>query len=445
MKSLKRVFNLMVVLLVANCYLLYTVCSADKVWIIVFIILTLVCFARLNIFASVRKYPDKRIRTMSGGAELLALFIITTFINTLGVVSVGAVVPGLLMLYPFYIHCLVVIIVESTLFWNGIIRVYCTSVQLGVKIRVIGILVGWIPIANLIALFKILKTVYSECDFETKKAQLNKERRHLEVCKTKYPLLFVHGVFFRDIKYFNYWGRIPGELEANGAKIFYGKQQSASSVEDSAEELVERIKDVVNKTGCEKVNIIAHSKGGLDARYAISCLGADEYVASLTTINTPHRGCIFAEYLLNKAPEKFKNTLANNYNQALKKLGDQSPDFLAAVTDLTASRCAEINSVAKDKEGVLYQSVASKSNNARSGKFPLNISYPLVRHFDGANDGLVSVESAKWGTNFTLLAVKGKRGITHADVIDLNRENINGFDVREFYVQLAGSLKTKDF
>ena len=65
----------------------------------------------------------------------------------------------------------------------------------------------------------------------------------------------------------------------------------------------------MQKTGCGKVNIIAHSKGGLDSRYAISKLGSDKYVASLTTINTPHHGCLFAEYLLNTAPEKFVKSI----------------------------------------------------------------------------------------------------------------------------------------
>jgi triacylglycerol lipase len=37
------------------------------------------------------------------------------------------------------------------------------------------------------------------------------------------------------------------------------------------------------------------------------------------------------------------------------------------------------------------------------------------------------------------------RGISHADMIDLNRENISGFDVREFYVQLVADLKRRGF
>ena len=65
--------------------------------------------------------------------------------------------------------------------------------------------------------------------------------------------------------------------------------------------------------------------------------------------------------------------------------------------------------------------------------------------FDGENDGLVSVNSMKWGNRFIFLEPKGKRGITHGDVIDLNRKNIKGFDVREFYVDLVNDLKVRGF
>ena len=60
----------------------------------------------------------------------------------------------------------------------------------------------------------------------------HKQREDDQVCATRYPILMVHGVFFRDFKYFNYWGRIPEELEANGATIFYGNQPSADAVAD---------------------------------------------------------------------------------------------------------------------------------------------------------------------------------------------------------------------
>ena len=325
------------------------------------------------------------------------------------------------------------------------ISLYCTSVQLGIRERVIGALCGMIPIVNLIVLHRILKITAAEVEFETEKANLNAARKDSEICKTKYPILMVHGVFFRDFKVPNYWGRIPNELTQNGATVLYGNHQSALSVADSAAELTARIKEITRKTGCEKVNIIAHSKGGLDCRYAISCLDAAPYVASLTTINTPHRGCKFADYLLEKAPEALRQKVENTYNSAFKKIGDESPDFMAAVTDLSSRRCAELDTVMSDPIGVYCSSIGSVLGHATNGKFPLNLTYHLVHLFDGANDGLVGVESFAWGDAYTLLKASSARGISHGDMIDLNRENIPGFDVREFYVKLVENLKNQGF
>lgn len=153
---------------------------------------------------------------------------------------------------------------------------------------------------NIWYLTKTIRITSDEVEFETEKWELDAGREESEVCKTKYPILMVHGVFFRDFHYINYWGRIPRELTRNGATVYYGQQQSAAAVEDSGRELDARIRQIAEETGCEKVNIIAHSKGGLDSRAAIAHCGMAPYVATLTTVNTPHRGCIFAEYLLSK-------------------------------------------------------------------------------------------------------------------------------------------------
>ena len=62
-----------------------------------------------------------------------------------------------------------VIVVEAIVFWNGIIRVYATSAQIGLKWRVIGILCGWLPVLNLLALWKIIGIAYEEAGFESHK------------------------------------------------------------------------------------------------------------------------------------------------------------------------------------------------------------------------------------------------------------------------------------
>jgi triacylglycerol lipase len=236
---------------------------------------------------------------------------------------------------------------------------------------------------------------------------------------------------------------VPNTLKLHGATIYYGEHQSALCVEDSARELSYRIKLIVEQYGCEKVNIIAHSKGGLDCRYAISEFGLAPYVASLTTINTPHRGCLFAERLLYSIPQKIKDKVAAAYNTTLSVLGDESPDFLAAVGDLTAEACQALNEKLSFPSTIYAQSVGSVLEHPQKGQFPLNLSYRYVKNFDGENDGLVGEASFSWGEKYTLLRTTGKRGISHGDMIDLNRENIKGFDVRAFYTSLVSELRER--
>ena len=339
-----------------------------------------------------------------------------------------------------------VFLIESALFWVGIILVYTSSLQLGFKKRVIGAICGWIPFINLFMLVGIIRTCREEVSLERSLALRDKERAGKQICKTKYPLLLVHGVFFRDFDHFNYWGRIPAELEKNGATIYYGEHNSAAAVNDSALELEKRIKEIVQQTGCGKVNIIAHSKGGLDSRTAIATTSARQYVASLTTINTPHRGCEFADYLLGEIPQKQQEMIAKQYNTVAAKLGDKNPDFLAAVYDLTSEKCRERNEIIHDDPDIYYQSVGSVMNEASSGQFPLNFTYRLVKYFDGENDGLVGIDSFNWGSSLQMVRLEKKgRGISHGDMIDLNRENLKGLDIREFYVQLVSDLRERGF
>ena len=146
-----------------------------------------------------------------------------------------------------------------------------------------------------------------------------------------------------------------------------------------------------------------------------------------------------------KIPQKQQQLVAGTYNAALKRFGDYNPDFLAAVYDLTHSACDKLNQYVFDSDKVFYQSVGSKLNVASSGRFPLNMSYHLVNYFDGNNDGLVGEKSFPWGQRYKFITVNGNRGVSHGDMIDLNRENIAEFDVREFYVGLVSELKNMGY
>lgn len=241
-----------------------------------------------------QKTAIRRNKTLAGGVTRLKLFLITTVAGSAFLILSllyhlfvkSNTTIGFAWSAAYLIELLLFILLESILFWSGIIRVYTTSVQLGIKWRIIGIACGFIPFVHIWALCRIIAITSREAAFETEKLQLDQVRAQSQICHTRYPILLVHGVFFRDFRFFNYWGRIPCALKQNGAVIYYGSQQSAASVASCGQELAERIRAIVQETGCEKVNIIAHSKGGLDSRYAISACGMAPYVASLTTINT---------------------------------------------------------------------------------------------------------------------------------------------------------------
>jgi len=388
-----------------------------------------------------KKLKARQLNICRNGCEQLKIFVLIGILWIVSDIFVYLVLKQEFSWTRYLTHTLVILLLEAVLFLSGILRVYIFSKQLGLVMRVIGVCTWYIPIVNLIVLYKIIKTVKIEVEYENNKLILNESRKDEMVCKTKYPLFLVHGVFFRDYKYYQYWGRIPKELTQNGAVIYYGNHQSARSVKDSAKELYERIKEIVKETGCEKVNIIAHSKGGLDSKYLLTYPDIEKYVASITTVNTPHHGCIFTDYIFSKMSKKMLEGIARKYNSVLLKMGDKNPDFIAATRDLTTDACKELNKEIQLNPNIFCQSIGSKLNKVITGAFPLNYTGLFVKQFDGNNDGLVGETSFPWGNKYTFLDSKDKRGISHGDVIDLTRENLTNFDVREFYVGVVKELK----
>ncbi len=384
------------------------------------------------------KTESPRLRRIDKGADLIWLGGFTALFGLVVLIwwmirtdaGIGAKIGASLML----------LLSSALLVFAGVVRVAAGSKQVRLRDYILLFCLWWCPVVNLFIFRSLYKTARREYVFEADKLELENARAESEICRTKYPVLMVHGIFFRDWQLLNYWGRVPATLIRNGAQIYYGDQQSAQSIADSAQELKKTILNVIEETGAEKVNIIAHSKGGLDSRYAISCLGMDKYVATLTTINTPHHGCDMVDYLLDKLPDSVASFIAARYNRVFRSLGDTAPDFMAGVRDLSAKKAVSYDELMKDSPDVSYRSVMSTMSRAGSAGPPLNIGYMLIKKLNGANDGLVWEKSAVHGEHRDITSPK-KRGISHGDMIDLFRENIEGFDVREFYAGIVSDLK----
>jgi triacylglycerol lipase len=444
MVLLKRILSAIIILLLFNAVIIMDALKLGSTINAITVVLLVAYFVKYNITPMKQKASTKKLTIMISGYELIANACVIFVLQALVYLYIFTIhKTASTTLISLAINGLVSFIAILILLWNGLLRIIATSSQVGTVLKISLFFTWWIPILNVILFWKCCHIVYREYIFEISKIELNNQRRESEICKTKYPILLVHGIFWRDWQLFNYWGRIPRGLIKNGATIYYGNQHSATSMEICANELKEQILEIIKREKCEKVNVIGHSKGGLDARYAISCLGIDKNVASLTTVGTPHKGCKFVDHLLGKFPDKFVLALAKKYNSAYLRLGDKTPDFYSGIYDLTTSKCAEFNDKVPNKEDVVYQSVASKMSSMFSAGFPLNIGYAMIIRNEGENDGFVTVESSKHGDYLGCYSTKRKRGVSHGDMIDLMRENIHEFDVCEFYVDIVKGLKSK--
>ena len=267
---------------------------------------------------------------------------------------------------------------------------------------------------------------------------------------TKYPILMIHGVGFRDLKWPLYWGRIPAALSDLGAVLFYGQQDCWARTQDNARSIRARILQIIDETGCEKVNIIAHSKGGLEARMAASSLGTGSKIASITTIGTPHHGSKTIDRLL-RAPDSLFNIASFAVNNWIGLIGDTKPDFYNVCRDFSTEYADKFNTENPDVPDVYYQSFAGVMCSPLSD-INLSTANAIIKLIEGDNDGLVSVESARWGERFTLLTGNTNRGISHYDEIDFRRSPLssrtseNGVsDICDVYRNIVKDLSERGF
>ena len=255
----------------------------------------------------------------------------------------------------------------------------------------------------------------------------------------------MHGSGFRDktLGFINYWGRVPKLFKKHGIDVYYGGTDAWGSVEKNAETIKAKIDAILKESKAEKVNIIAHSRGGLEARHLISRMNMDHAVASLTTVSTPHYGVKIMNIAV-KLPVRFYKFCSFFVNVWFRILGDKKPDFFTSSRQLSEKYCVEFNGNNPDREGVYYRSYASMMKYFFSDLIFI-ILHPLVTFADGDNDGLCPVESAKWGDFKGVITTGGVFGISHCGIIDLYRVNYKGINIPDFYLSIAKDLSGMGF
>ena len=252
---------------------------------------------------------------------------------------------------------------------------------------------------------------------------------------TKYPIILVHGLMIKQSKILKAFGKIEKVLDEAGYDVYVSDHDAYGSIENNAEQLKSYILNVLEKTGAEKVNIISHSKGGLDSKYMIENLGMEDKVASLTTLCTPHKGSVVASVIW-KLPMWIKKVIAFFINSFYKLfLGDKHPDAIKACDQLRKNDNYEKTVGFSDK--VCCQSFSAHMEKPKDC-FILAIPNKLYKKYDKIdNDGLVCHESAKFGNyRGECLDIP----VSHAQIIDLFASKDQKQQVYEFYKKLCCEL-----
>ncbi|HEY4180946.1 MAG TPA: triacylglycerol lipase [Kofleriaceae bacterium] len=279
---------------------------------------------------------------------------------------------------------------------------------------------------------------------------------------TRYPIVLVHG--FMGTASSPLWSfyKVADALRADGNIVIEADLPAFDAPANRAAILATQIDATIAHYG--KVNIIAHSQGGLDSRYLISSLGYGDRVASLTTISSPHRGTAIADKALGLLPGGLDATV----NGTLRTLGLDvaNVNVRAALTAMAEKNAPAFNAANPDRPGVYYQSwagVTSKNGVASSvnldvceGKLLIHpdtmdklgtllpsLVWTIVGHGVGdANDGVATVASAKHGV------FRGCFPADHMDevgqVMD-TYDTATGWDHLRFYRNMAFDLAAKGY
>lgn len=239
--------------------------------------------------------------------------------------------------------------------------------------------------------------------------------------RPRFPVVLAHGVLGFDelavgTTRHAYFKGVREALEKDGCRVIVPRLPAVGSIAERAAALARAVDGVE----APRVNVLAHSMGGLDARLAIARLGLDRRVAALVTVGTPHRG----------------SPLADLSNDLVRRLGLSRALELAgvrldAIRDLGTEEMARFNAGVPDSRAVAYASVVGVVRRKRRASPLLVPSHLWLKGAWGDNDGLVPASSQRWGN------VLAEVEADHWAQAGWSSR----FDAAEFYVRLLRELR----
>ena len=146
--------------------------------------------------------------------------------------------------------------------------------------------------------------------------QNQSERQQQQTEEKPLPVLLVHG-YAEDAAVWKKWEDM---LRKDGIQFFTvtfkDSDDKCGSAKQHAIELEKMVQDIKEQSGAQKINIVGHSKGGLDARVFLDNTDTKD-VANLIMIGTPNAGSPVAETNYACAPAVYDLRLGANATKAV--------------------------------------------------------------------------------------------------------------------------------
>jgi triacylglycerol lipase len=245
-----------------------------------------------------------------------------------------------------------------------------------------------------------------------------------------YPIVLCHGFFgfekFAGVDFVTYFYGVKDHLAQQDGEVlvFTPAVDPFNSSVIRGAQLTAKVQEILKQTGYPKVNLVAHSQGGLDAR--VVAHDHPEMVASVTTIATPHFGTPVADVVLKLVADPNAQLVIDGLVQAvgsaLYDTTGKTTSLAKSLQQMSSDGIATFNASYPNVQGIPYFSLTGRSSGSNgkpecqvpdapgfiakydSVNDPINaLLSPTGSLLSGdgptpaPNDGLVRAKDAKWG------------------------------------------------
>lgn len=290
-----------------------------------------------------------------------------------------------------------------------------------------------------------------------------------------YPIVLAHGFFgfndFAGAGFLTYFYNVKEYLEAHDEPLVFTPAVDPFNTSDyRGAQLTEHIEEILKATGHEKVNIIGHSQGGLDARVVANL--RPDLVASVVTVATPHDGSQVADVALKLVSDPNAQDVINDLLVVIgaplyDEIGNET-NVILPLKLFSQDGIKAFNAAHPDEPSVFYASIGGRTDlHFATSVCKPDVQLPFITKFndkldpvdpllsvfemilDGGfgdpypNDGLVRIEASKRGEFW---------GCVPADHLDEVGQPLgdspgfgNDWKHQEFYADIVKELRTRGF